>query len=285
MYKIAIIGYGKLGSHLYFALRKSRMVKVISIIPNSKSKINPLLINQTDIIFICTQDSKISSAVKLLSSKSVDLKKKYIFHTSGSLNSDELSALKNKGAYTGSFHPVQTFESIAKGYSDRFENIYIAVEGRKESIGLGFKIAKLLNSKPVVIKKQDKIFHHICCVFASSFLAVHLHQIEKIAPKRILKNGFNNHSFFSIYKPLAEQTLKNIGTKGAVKSLSGPVERNDLKTINKHLAVLKTKHKDILALYSQMGIETLKLALKKGSITESDSNRMKKIFVKYLKNQ
>jgi hypothetical protein len=34
-----------------------------------------------------------------------------------------------------------------------------------------------------------------------------------------------------------------------------------------------------------MGIETLKLALKKGSITESDSNRVKKIFVKYLKNQ
>ncbi|MCI0448921.1 MAG: DUF2520 domain-containing protein [Chlorobi bacterium] len=282
MHKIAIIGYGKLGSHLFHSLKKFRKAKVISIIRKSKSKVNPSLINQSDIIFICTQDSEISGAVKSLINKSIDLKKKYIFHTSGSLNSGELIKLKNKGAYTGSFHPVQTFESPAKRYSGRFENIYIAVEGDKESVKLGFRIAKLLNAKPFFIKKESKIFHHICCVISSNFLTAHLYQIDKIAHKRIQKIGFNNFSFFSIYKPLAEQTMKNVETKGAIKSLSGPIERNDLITINKHISALRKKHNDILPLYSLMGIETVGLALKKKSLTHNQSKKILRQLNKYL---
>ena len=285
MHKIAIIGYGKLGSHLFHSLKRNRRIKVTTVVRNSKSIINPALINLSDIIFICTQDSKIRNAAKSLSAKPFDLKKKYIFHTSGSLNSDELVNLKNKGVHTGSFHPVQTFESRAGKYSHRFKNIYIAIEGSKESVKAGFRISKLLDAMPFVISKEDKIYHHICCVIASNFLAAHLHQIDKLSRKRILKNGFNNLSFFSIYKPLVEQALENIARKGAVKSLSGPVERNDLNTINKHLKALSKKHRDILPLYSLMGIETVKLALKKKSLTQNEAKKFLTLLNKYLKNQ
>ena len=64
---------------------------------------------------------------------------------------------------------------------------------------------------------------------------------DKTLRKGILKNGFNNTNFFDIYRPLIEQTLTNIGRSGAVKALTGPIERNDIDTLLLHLKALKSK--------------------------------------------
>lgn len=288
MNKVIIIGYGKLGSHLYYALRKSRKVKITRTVKAANSKLSPVLINNSDIIFITTQDSKIKNVVKTLSHKSFDLKGKFIFHTSGSLTSDELSLLAGNGASLGSFHPVQTFESPAKKDEGRFKNIYIAIEGNEKAVKKAGQIAGYLGSKKIVISKENKVYHHICCVIASNFMTTLISQIDKIgiimkdgkSNKQIRKNGFNNLSFFNIYKPLASQTLENIAKKGAVKSLTGPFERNDLETIIKHLNTLGS---ELLPIYILMGIETVKLSLEKKSITLKDAKDILKTFDKSLK--
>ena len=191
--------------------------------------------------------------------------------------------LSKKGADTGSFHPVQTFEKVINKYSRRFKGIYIALEGNLKAVKKGMQISKSIGAKPFVISKENKIYHHICCVFASNFLAVLMRQIEKTGSKKIRINGFKNLSFFSIYKPLASQTLDNIAVKGAVKSLSGPVERNDLDTILHHIKALNNKHDDVLSIYLLMGIETVKLALEKKTLTPKEAKKILKSFYKYRK--
>lgn len=280
MDKIAIIGYGKLGSHLYFALKKSGKIKITGIVENSKSKINPELINQSGVIFICTQDSKISGVVKKLSHNSFDLKNKYIFHTSGSLTSDILTPLRKKGAYIGSIHPVQTFESPVNKYSGRLKNIYTAVEGDNQAVRKGLQLSGLIGAKPFVITKQNKIYHHICCVIASNYMTALMRVIEKIGSKKIRINGFKKLSFFNIYKPLAIQTLENIGQKGTVKSLTGPIERNDVETITSHLETISG---EFFPVYLLLGIESIKLALEKKSIKLNEAKKILKIFDKHIK--
>jgi predicted short-subunit dehydrogenase-like oxidoreductase (DUF2520 family) len=286
--KAVIIGYGKLGSHLSYALKKSGKVKITGVIKKAKSKLSHSLIKNADIIFITTQDSKIKNAVKSLSHISFDLKDKFIFHTSGSLTSGELSALELKGAHSGSFHPVQTFESQARKDEGRFKKIYIAAEGSEKAVRKSKQLSRLLGSKSFVISKENKIYHHICCVIASNFMATLMSQIEKIGTemragkhgKRIQKNGFNNPSFFNIYKPLAAQSLENIALKGAAKSLTGPFERNDVETITGHLEKMSG---ELLPLYILMGIETVKLSLEKKSIKPRDAADIIKQFDKSLK--
>jgi predicted short-subunit dehydrogenase-like oxidoreductase (DUF2520 family) len=288
MDKVIIIGYGKLGSHIYYALKKSRKVKITGTVKTVKSKLSPALVNNADIIFITTQDSKIKNVIKTLLHKSFNLKEKFIFHTSGSLTSDELSLFAGKGAFIGSFHPVQTFESPAKRDEGRFKNIYIAIEGSEKAVKKAGQIAGYLGSKKIVIPKKNKVYHHICCVIASNFMTTLMSQIDKIgvkmkggnSNKQIRKNGFNNLSFFNIYKPLASQTLENIAKKGAVKSLTGPFERNDLETIIKHLNTLGG---ELLPIYILMGIETVKLSLEKKSIMLKDAKDILKTFDKSLK--
>ncbi len=283
MDKITIIGFGKLGSHLYYALKKSR--KNISIVRNSRYRYAKKDIKNSDIIFICTQDSKISSAVKKLSAASADLKGKFIFHTSGSMDSGELDPLKTLGAETASFHPVQTFEQKASKDEGRFRNIYIAAEGTKKAEQKAKLTAKKLGAKPLVVSKKNKVYHHLCCVMASNFLSTLIRQIEKTGSGKIRINGFKNPNFFNIYMPLALQSLKNASIKGAARSLSGPIERNDINTVSRHLEALKKGPEDVYSFYLLMGIETIKLALEKKSISSKDAKIFLNLFSKHINKQ
>lgn len=291
--KAIIIGYGKLGSHLHHALKKAGKVKSFTIIRSRKATLSPAAVKNSDIIFITTQDSKIKNAVKLLAQKQFELGGKFIYHTSGSLTSDELSPLAAKGAYTASLHPVQTFESPVKKDEGRFRGIYIAIEGAPAAVKKAAVLARSMKAHTLNLAKEDKVYHHICCVIASNFVTTLISQIEQVGKVMKLdskaagrgitggqKNGFNNHTFFNIYKPLASQTIENIAMRGAVKSLTGPFERNDLDTIIKHLGALGG---ELLPIYILMGIETVKLSLEKKSIKLKDASQILKTFDKSLK--
>ena len=279
--KILIIGFGKLGSNLYFALKGKKGIR-LSAVKSKREKLTAGMINAAEVIFICTRDSQIAEAVKQITSSGVSSKKKIIFHTSGSLTSDELKSLSAKGAYTGSFHPVQTFEKRVRRDVGRFKDIYIALEGSRKAIITGSQLARLVGAKPFELRKENKVYHHICCVIASNFLTALNRQIEKIISKKIRINGFKNLSFFNIYMPLATQSLKNIAKSGTIDSLTGPFERNDVITIEKHLKALSNGSKDVLSVYLLMGIETVKLSLEKKSLSHGDSVKIMKLLSKYL---
>ena len=288
MNKICIIGLGKLGTHMYHALNKTAKYKVGYVVKNSRTKILPQKINKCSIIFICTPDSEISSSVNELNKKVYHLNKKYIYHTSGAFDSGLLKPLERKGAYAGSFHPVQTFEQKAASYNKRFNNIYIALEGSAESVRKAKEISRALSAKTVILSKEDKILHHINSVIASNYLVSFLYQIEIISQslsniyssKKGRLFGFKKNTFFGIYKPLIEQTLKNIESKGFAGSLTGPIARNDIKTVIAHIKKIGEKIPELLPFYSLMGTETVKLALKKKNIKKQDA----KILLKELNN-
>lgn len=284
---ILIIGFGKLGSHLYHELKHTGKFGDIAAIKSRSIKAERFkkLAEKSTLILICVQDSKIEQVVQKLLRTKADLKSKFIFHTSGALTSDALSALAAKGALTGSFHPVQSFASKVSAKTGSFNGIYIAAEGSSKAVQKMNGLAKSLGAIPFKIEKKNKVFHHICCVMSSNFLTVLNSKIEQTGLKKIQINGFNNRTFFNIYMPLALQTLKNVAASGPAAALTGPIERNDLSTIKAHLDALKKSDKDLLTYYILMGIETVKLALKKKSIRKSDANNIYKLFSKYIIKQ
>jgi predicted short-subunit dehydrogenase-like oxidoreductase (DUF2520 family) len=285
MINVCIIGFGRVGSHLYYALKKTGKFKIQRILKNSGFKYYHSALSKSNLIFICTGDKNISKAVLKLHQSGINLEDKIIFHTSGAKNSEALSALKKEGVITGSFHPVQTFVRAAKKYSGSFNNIFIAVEGNAGAVKTGFKIAQLIKSKPFELSKKQKVFHHICCVISSNYIVTLMNQAEgayrKSTGKKILKNGFNNINFFDIYKPLVEQTLRNLFKNGSISSLTGPIERNDADTLELHLKSMNRSAPEILPAYIIMGIETVKLALKKKSLSKASALNLIKLLNKY----
>lgn len=287
MENILIIGYGKLGSHLHHALKASGIVNQISVIKNKRLSKTAYkkYIESAEVIFFCVQDSNIPAIVSQIISSGAGLKGKLFFHTSGALTSDELAPLAITGANCASFHPVQTFEKGTSKHAGRFEGIFIAIEGNVKAVKKASQIARKIRSNPFIIRKENKVYHHICCVMASNYLTVLNSKIEKTGTGKIQINGFNKLKFFNIYMPLARQTLDNIADSGAKASLTGPVERNDVITIERHLKALSSGGKENLFYYVLMGIETVKLALEKKSITKQQADKIYKLFSKYIKLQ
>ena len=282
MDKVCIIGFGKLGSHLFYALNKTSKYHVHYVVKNSKAKLSPQKLSECSVIFICTPDSAIKEAVKELKKKSYLLRNKYIFHTSGAFDSGLLKPLKAKGAFIGSFHPVQTFEERVKSHNKRLNGIYIITEGGANAVKKTNEIAHALHSEFVTLGKDEKILHHINSVIASNYLVCFFYQIEKVSHLissvythgKGRLNGFKKSTFLNIYKPLIEQTLKNIKKKGTQKSLTGPISRNDLSTVKAHIKIIKKKMPAILEFYSLMGKQAVQIALKNKSINENEAKTL-----------
>lgn len=289
MDNVTIIGNGKLGSHLYYALKKSGYNDIYRIDKKTDKDYFHKAVQKSNLIFICTRDSDIIKAVQQLKSLKPYSKVKFIFHTSGALSSAVLKPLDDKNTFVGSFHPVQSFNKAAKKDNGKFRCIYIAVEGSKKAVSRGISIAKKLGSTPFVIGEKAKVFHHINSVIASNYLVTLIHQITNISDKssnqgknnRIFINGFKKVNFFDIYEPLITATIGNIGSSGSVGALSGPIERNDYKTLELHLKNLKRLDRSLLEFYIYMGKETIKLALTKKSITKIDAKKLTDLFYKY----
>jgi predicted short-subunit dehydrogenase-like oxidoreductase (DUF2520 family) len=262
--KFSIIGAGNLGTRLIHALLAApaeggdgdneRRYELKHLYKKSKydyyssSIVNDIepVIQEADIIFICTQESKIQAAVEEAAAAS-NPNGKIFFHTSNCLTSDELLPLKLKGAHIASFSPLQTFPAIEPGKEielNPFKGIYFLAEGDNEALQAAREIAGDLGSKMLIVNKDKKIYYHIAAVCASNFLIA----ILKLAERQLHKAGEPAQPApgIEILFPLIRQTLENVASRGVDESLTGPFKRKEKAIIRKHLEELEA---DEAALY------------------------------------
>jgi predicted short-subunit dehydrogenase-like oxidoreductase (DUF2520 family) len=247
--KFSIIGAGNLGTRLIHALLNSPSggeYELKYIYKKSKygyytssvtDDIEPL-VREADIIFICTQESKIREAAEKAAASSANLAGKIFFHTSNCLTSDELLSLKLKGAYIASFSPLQTFPGVGPGKDiqlNPFKGIYFLAEGDKEALQAARGIAGDLGAAVLIVDKDKKIYYHIAAVCASNFLIT----ILKLAERQLHKAGEPTPGI-EIMFPLIRQTLENVASRGVEASLTGPFKRKEMGIIQKHLEHLES---------------------------------------------
>lgn len=272
---ITLIGYGRLGSCLASQLIKSRAGLKYIVSPEVsnkgkfRNKLTKEIVSESDVIIICVQDKNIGTVVRNISDLKVSLNGKIIFHTSGIQTSDELKSLK--GAYIGSFHPAQTFTKKST-HRNLFEGIYIALEGTEKFLSYAEKLTVKLGAKYFVIKKDKKIVYHLLCVLVSNYMLTYFSFMENLAVKSDLPENW-----FEILNPLLQETLTNIKGKNIYKSLTGPITRFDLDTIEKHIKSIK-QNKSLYQLYKIFGSEASEIALKNGDISKQQYKELKNIF-------
>ncbi len=245
--RIGIVGCSRVGCS--FANAVSSKLKNVSIIlckvtakkvPEHKNNLIRYsysiedTISSSDIIFIAVKDDKISYIVQKITRMCIDINEKYFLHFSGSITSDVFLPLKRLWMIKGaSAHPVASFPSVEVG-TQRMFNIWWVFEGDKEVLKKIKLVIKILNGRIVTISKEDKILHHIVCVFSANFLVGLLYLSERLA--KII----DERRDYRIYLPLIKSVIDNIKCSEEVKDiLTGPVVRGDVETIRAHLAFLR----------------------------------------------
>ncbi len=213
------------------------------------------IIKESDILFITTPDDIISTIDNEL--LKFDLKNKSVCHTSGSLKSNVLCNAKHSGALIYSIHPIFAFSNKNMNLEE-FEKTYFSVEGDIFENSIVLRLLKALGNNFFIRDKETSSTYHLANVFVSNLIL----SLLEIGISYFKTLGLSEEEALRAVKPLINGNIESIYSKGFVNSLTGPVLRGDIKTIEKHLSVLKDDDKK---LYSLLSLNLLKLVALKNS--------------------
>jgi len=188
-------------------------------------------------------------------------------HLSGALGSDALDAARRCGAGALAFHPAQTFARVDPTL---FGGIVCAIEGDAEAAALGCALAELLGSRPVSVRAEDKALYHAALCVASNYAVT----LADAGGALLEEAGFGDAALATLM-PLLRAILDNLGRVGPPKALTGPISRGDTTTLREHLAQLEARMPDLLPLYCVVGLRTIDVALRKGTIDAAQAEAMR----------
>lgn len=263
--KIGFIGAGKVGFSLgkylktnnitvtgYYS-RNEDSAKKASIFTGTKQFENlNEIINESDTIFITTPDGEIKNVWNEI--KELSIKNKVICHCSGSLSSEIFSNINQYGAYGYSIHPMFAISDKHNSYKS-LNKAFITIEGDSKYIEVFSKLISSLGNDVLIIDKNNKSLYHAACVTVSNLVL----GLINTGVKELMKCGFKEDRAIKALNPLISFNIENIKEKGIVSSLTGPIERGDIKTIKNHCNVLNNEDEIVYKLLSKNILELAKV--------------------------
>ncbi len=222
------------------------------------------------LVFITVPDRAIQKVADRLAKLSDDFSGYIFAHCSGSEPADLLKSLKQKGASTAAFHPLQTFTT--QSGPENFNDIFFSIQGDEEVFSTLQQIAKKVGAQMFPISPEQKSHLHAAAVVACNYLITLLDASTQIGQV----SGLDPEQVKGALYPLITTTLQNYKGGSFSESLTGPIKRGDYQTVKKHLDLLKD-HPNLLNLYRELGIQTLNLARSSGHLTGTDAQKLRTI--------
>ncbi|MGL5765061.1 MAG: Rossmann-like and DUF2520 domain-containing protein [Sarcina sp.] len=272
--KFGFIGASKLGVSLgkYFIdnnikvsgyyNRNHEMAKEAAIFTNTMFfETIKEVVENSSVIFISTADSAIAEIWEML--KEYNIEGKIICHGSGSLSSEIFSNINKFGAYGYSIHPMLAISSKYNSYT-LLKNAFITIEGDKKYKYSLYNLFKDLGNEVAFISSRDKAKYHLSAVMASNLVIAQVNKSVQL----LSECGFNKEQALKALMPLIENNIKNIFGKGIKQSLTGPIERGDLSTIQRHIDCLDNEND--LELYRLLSLNALEIAQEKNEFRNYD---------------
>ena len=209
------------------------------------------LTKSSDVIFLTVPDGAIAGVWHSLTE--FDLKDKVICHCSGALSSSVFSEIDRTGASGYSIHPLFAVSDKNSSYRE-ISNAYFTIEGSEKHMPLIEGIMKTLGNPYRIIPADHKTLYHAAAVFASN-LVVGLYEQ---AMQLMVECGFDRESAGKALAPMFQNNCQSVVENGTDMALTGPVERNDLTTVKKHLSILPRAQREVYLQLSQALIQIAK---------------------------
>ena len=241
--KIGFIGAGKVGVSLgkyfsengmeisgYFS-RTERSAREAAEFTGSELFLSPeQLIIGSDAVFLTVPDSAIKETYSALPKEL--LSGRQICHCSGAMSAEE--AFTNVAEYSAkgtSIHPLFPISSKTESYRE-LHNAFFCIEG--DCAKEWSAILSDMGNPTRIIPSNIKSRYHAACSVASNLVCGLMAESAEL----LEQCGFTEEEALSALEPLAMSNMKRIFTVGPTAALTGPVERNDVSTVKKHIACI-----------------------------------------------
>lgn len=264
---IGIIGAGKVGTTLGAYLQKNQIAvsgfysrtyeHAVCAADFAKTNVYhdiKELVTVSDTLFITTPDGEIGHVWDCITN--YKLTDKIICHFSGSLSSYVFSEIEATGAVGCSIHPMFAFSDKFKSY-EKFSTACLTMEGHERALQIMRPLFEQLGHKVLTVKAEDKMKYHAAAALASNYM-IGLFQTSL----NLLEDcGFSEEDSRMLLEPLVRNNVNAMLKHSTAEALTGPVERNDVETVQKHLEVLQGKNAEDV--YRSVGKELLAIVKRK----------------------
>ncbi len=245
--RIGFIGAGKVGFTLgrYFTEHGIDVSGYYSKNPRSADEASEFthtksyrqlegLTDASDALFLTCPDGEIGSVWNSL--KRYDLSGKCICHCSGALSSAVFSEIDQMGAFGYSIHPLFAIHSKTESFRE-LSNSFFTIEGHEKYLKFWQETFESFGNHVKAITSEQKVLYHAAAVFASNLVCGLFDEAVQIMEKC----GFSSEDAREALGPLFLNNAESLVRNGAVKALTGPVERADVNTVRKHMDALSKK--------------------------------------------
>ena len=283
--RVGFVGAGKigfaLGLHLFrsganisgYTSRSSAAAQWAAQCTNSVSFSSlQALLDSTNLIFITVPDGAIAQVAGELAAAAnaqdkQGLAGKIVCHASGSATSGELAACRNAGAACASVHPLCAVPDVpqavskpeedkahAKGAAaqsaavaasipNRLTSTFFTLEGDAPAVAAAEALLDAAGNNHCTIAAADKVRYHAAAVFMSNLVC----GLASEGLGLLEGCGFTEKQALEAVKPLFTGNCAAIAERGPQDALSGPIERNDVETVRRHLAALDGQARAVYA--------------------------------------
>lgn len=195
------------------------------------------------VILVAVPDDAVHDvAVELASIGGEQLRGEIVLHTSGALDSRALGPAKEKGAFVGSMHPLQTF--TGKNVPS-LEGRIVTIEGDGRAVRVARGMVRSLGGSAVSIAGEKKVLYHA----AAAMAAGHVLAIEEAATQLLVSLGMVRREALHALLPLTRQVLDNFERLGPQVAWTGPLSRNDYETVAAHWCQLQDVGEEFRSAY------------------------------------
>jgi L-aspartate-alpha-decarboxylase len=175
---------------------------------------NQKVADNADLVFIATPDDIIPAVASQIRWH----KGQSVVHCSGADSIDILNPARQAGAYTGVFHPLQTFAAMMQ---ENLKGITFALEAGEPLLTLLKEMSEMLGGHWIELKAKDRVLYHAAAVFACNYLVT----LTSIAVKLWGNIDVPQYKAIQALLPLMRGTLNNIEATGVMQSLTGRLPR------------------------------------------------------------
>lgn len=268
--KIGFIGAGKAGCSLgkyfsskaaqtnilvtgYYSLVEEEARWAAAFTKSSCYETVEELVAANDTIILSTPDGAIKKVWESIEKDCIQ--GKVFCHLSGSLSSDVFSGIEGYGAYPISIHPMFAFSDKESVYQ-QLNEVSFTLEGHPQAVALWKQMFSGLENEAIEISKEVKPIYHA----AASMLSNHVIAVLNAGYNLLTGCGFTEEEARRFSRVLVKNNVEYVIESGSIQALTGPIERGDLETVEKHLQELNSQTESV---YRACGIELIQIARKK----------------------
>ncbi len=222
---------------------------------------------RAELVLLAVPDDAIEALCHELVSTRALARESLVAHCSGALSSASLEPARQElDCRVASFHPLQSFPSVEAAL-ESLPGSYCFGEGDEVALEALETLGAAIGARCVRIATECKPLYHAAAVMACNYLSALLDAALQLA----VSARIERRTAWQALEPLIQATVENVSTLGTEAALTGPIARGDRRTVAAHMEALDERAPELSELYRALGSWTVRLALRKGSIEETDA--------------